>query len=200
MTFQQELSSWFAPRDGQTTPDPPSVGTKAPSTSKIPLSSTPLVIAFLRHCGCPFAEKTFLNLREAARAHRDISFVAVSHSSPAATETWLASLPQAGSEPDNLQVVVDEGREAYSAWGLGVASFGHVLSPSGLYKVWKLGREEGIWNRPTESGSRWQTAGGFGVDADGVVRWSKPAEGADEIPNFEEAAVAIEGGGREAKL
>jgi hypothetical protein len=200
MTFQQELSSWFAPRDGQTTSDPPSVGAKAPSTPKIPLSSTPLVIAFLRHCGCPFAEKTFLNFREAARAHRDISFVAVSHSSPAATETWLASLPQAGSEPDNLQVVVDEGREAYTAWGLGVASFGHVLSPSGLYKVWKLGREEGIWNRPTESGSRWQTAGAFGVNADGIVRWSRPSEGADEIPDFEEAAVAVEGGGRDAKL
>jgi hypothetical protein len=197
MSFQQELSSWFAPRDGQTTPDPPSVGAKAPSTPKIPLSSTPLVIAFLRHCGCPFAEKTFLNLREAARAHRDISFIAVSHSSSAATETWLTSLPQAGSEPDNLQVVVDEAREAYTAWGLGVASFGHVLSPSGLYKVWKLGREEGIWNRPTESGSRWQTAGGFGVDADGIVRWSRPAEGADEIPDFEEAAVAVEGGARE---
>jgi hypothetical protein len=194
MSFQQELSSWFAPRDGQTTPDPPSVGAKAPTTSKIQLSSAPLIVAFLRHCGCPFAEKTFLNLREVARAHRDISFVAVSHSSQAATDTWLASLPQAGSEPDNLQVVVDESREAYTAWGLGVSSFGHVLSPSGLYSVWKLGREEGIWNRPTESGSRWQTAGSFGVDANGVVRWSRPAQGADEIPDFEEGARAVEAG------
>ncbi|GAB7332414.1 hypothetical protein MBLNU13_g04224t1 [Cladosporium sp. NU13] len=111
MTFQQELSSWFAPRDKDTIPDPPSIGSKAPSTSKIQLSSTPLIIAFLRHCGCPFAEKTFLNLRETARAHRAISFVAVSHSSQSATDTWLASLPQAGSEPDNLQIVVDEERE-----------------------------------------------------------------------------------------
>jgi hypothetical protein len=93
-----------------------------------------------------------------------------------------------------LQVVVDESREAYTAWGLGVSSFGHVLSPSGLYSVWKLGREEGIWNRPTESGSRWQTAGSFGVDANGVVRWSRPAQGADEIPDFEEGARAVEAG------
>lgn len=88
---------------------------------------------------------------------------------------------------------MDEGREAYAAWGLGVSSFGHVLSPSGLYAVWKLGRGEGIWNRPTESGSRWQTAGSFGVDAEGVVRWGRPAEGSEEIPNFEEGARAVEG-------
>lgn len=191
MSFKQELSSWFAPRDEETVPEPPSIGAKAPTTAKIQLSAAPLVVTFLRHCGCPWAEKSFLNLREVARAHREISFIAVSHSSSAATDTWLASLPQAGSEPDNLQVVVDESREAYTAWGLGVASYGHVLSPSGLYKVWKLGREEGIWNRPTESGSRWQTSGSFGVDADGIVRWSKPAESADEIPDFVEAATAV---------
>lgn len=194
MTFQQELSSWFAPRDGQDTPEPPAVGAKAPTSSKIQLSGAPTVITFLRHCGCPWAEKTFLNLREVARAHRTTSFIAVSHSSQAATDTWLASLPQSGSEPDNLQVIVDEGREAYTAWGLGVASFGHVLSPTGLYNVWKLGREEGIWNRPTESGSRWQTSGSFGVDGSGVVKWSRPAQVAEDIPDFEEGATAAETG------
>jgi hypothetical protein len=195
MTLQQELSSWFAPRDDKTIPDPPAVGSKAPSTSKIQLSLAPLVVTFLRHCGCPFAEKTFLNLREVARGHRDTTFLAISHSSQTATDSWLASLPQAGSEPDNLQVIVDEGREAYTAWGLGVSGYSHVLSPGGLYGVWKLGREEGIWNRPTESGSRWQTAGSFGVDGTGVVRWVRVAERADEIPDLEEAAVAAEADG-----
>jgi len=197
MTFQQELSSWFAPRGdaAKTTPAPPAVGSKAPTTSKIQLSTAPLVITFLRHCGCPFAEKTFLNFREVARAHRNTTFLAISHSSQSHTDSWLASLPQAGSEPDNLQVIVDEECEAYGAWGLGVAGFSHVLSPSGLYGVWKLGREEGIWNRPTESGSRWQTSGSFGVDGEGVVRWSRPAERADEIADFEEGAVAAEAGG-----
>jgi hypothetical protein len=188
MTFQQELSSWFAPRDGKITPEPPTVGSKAPTTSKIQLSSAPLVITFLRHCGC-------LNLREVARDHRDTTFLAISHSSQTATDSWLDSLPQAGSEPDNLQVIVDEEREAYTAWGLGVSGYSHVLSPGGLYGVWKLGREEGIWNRPTESGSRWQVAGSFGVDGAGVVRWSWVAERADEIPDLEEAAVAAEAGG-----
>ncbi|KAM0724189.1 hypothetical protein Q7P37_000071 [Cladosporium fusiforme] len=194
MTFQQELGSWFA---GHTTHTahlnpPPAPGAQAPTTTKIQLSGAPTIITFLRHCGCPFAEKTFLNLREIARHHADITFLAISHSSDAATQTWLHSLPQAGSEPDNLNVIVDEDREAYAAWGLGVASFGHVLSPSGLYAVWKLGREEGIWNRPTESGSRWQVSGSFGVDGAGVVRWSRPAEGADDVPDFEEGVREVE--------
>lgn len=198
MTLQQEFSSWFAPRDGQTAvPEPPSVGSKAPTTNKIQLSGAPTVLTFLRHCGCPFAEKTFLNLRETARANRDATFIAISHSSEEATQTWLKSLPQAGSEPDNLQVVVDEGREAYAAWSLGVASFGHVLSPAGLYNVWKLGREEGIWNRPTESGSRWQVSGSFAVDGSGVVRWSRPAESADDIADFGEGVEAAMKGGEE---
>ena len=55
-----------------------------------------------------------------------------------------------------------------------------------MLSVFKLGREEGIWNKPTESGNRWQTAGSFGVDGRGVVKWSHPAQSADDIPDFEE--------------
>lgn len=89
--------------------------------------------------------------------------------------------------------MVDEEREVYAAWGLGVSGYGHVLSPSSMYSVWKLGREEGIWNRPTESGSRWQVSGSFGVDGEGVVKWGGAAERADEIPEFEDAVAAVEG-------
>lgn len=192
MSFTQELSSWFAPKGEPPNPSP-SIGSKAPQTPKIKLGSNPTILVFLRHCGCPFAEKTFLDLREVARHHRDVDFLAISHSSPSHTDSWLASLPQAGSEPDNLRVVVDEQREAYTAWGLGVSGYGHVLSPSAMWEVWRLGREEGIWNRPTESGSRWQMAGWFGIDGEGVVRWGRVAESADEIPDFEEGVSAVEG-------
>ena len=47
------------------------------------------------------------------------------------------------------------------------------------------------WNRPTESGSRWQTSGSFAVDRNGVVRWGGPAGRADFIPDFEEAVKAV---------
>ena len=149
-----------------------------------------MVLAFLRHAGCPFAESTFLNLREIARANRNIDFISVSHSSEEATDTWLKSLPQAGSEPSNLRVVVDP--DSYAAYGLGPSSYSHVLSPWALYEVWRLGKEEGIWNRPTESGSRWQTAGFFAIDGEGIVRWGRAARRADDIPDFEEAVDAID--------
>lgn len=198
MSFTQELTSWFAPKPTHEVASPPTLGSQAPKTPKLQLESgKPTILSFLRHCGCPFAEKTFLNLREAATANRHINFLAISHSDEASTETWLKSLPQAGSEPSNLKVVVDSDSEAYAAWGLGVSGYAHVLSPSALWSVWTLAKEEGIANRPTESGSRWQTAGSWGVDAEGKVRWGGPAARADEIPDFEEAVGRV--GGEEAK-
>ncbi|KAK4554028.1 hypothetical protein LTR86_008869 [Recurvomyces mirabilis] len=173
MSLQQELSSWFASRrPALTVSDPPAIGQKAPQTPNLPLETEhPTVLVFLRHTGCPFAEKTLINLREVARHHKDITFLAISHSSQEATDTWLKSLPQAGSEPSNLQIIVDEKVEAYAAWGLGSSSYAHVLSPSALYAVWRLGNEEGIWNRPCESGSRWQMSGFFAIDQDGVMTY-----------------------------
>ncbi|KAI7152109.1 hypothetical protein KC349_g9134 [Hortaea werneckii] len=228
MSLQQEFSSWFAPKppthdDKNKTnnekveediPPVPKIGEQPPSVPKLSFQPQPsrndsgppkpTIIAFLRHCGCPFAEKTFLNLRETARNRRSpqdqqdgtIDFIAISHSSAPATETWLQSLPQAGSEPGNLRVIVDEELEIYRAWGLGVAGYTHVLSPRALGEVWRLGSEEGIWNRPTESGSRWQVSGFFAVggsNGDGgmVVKWGRAAERADDVPDFQEAVRAL---------
>lgn len=191
MTFQQEFSSWFSPLNSSTAPVP-SVGSKAPQSSKLQLKhGKSAIVTFLRHAGCPFAEKTYLKFREVARTHHDIDFYAVSHSDENATQNWLKSLPQSGSESSNLKVVVDHEREAYSAWGLGASSAGHFLSPSALWDMVKVGREEGIWNRPTESGSRWQTSGFFAIDADGVVRWGRKAEAASDVPDFENAVKAL---------
>lgn len=159
------------------------------------------MITFLRHCGCPFAEKAFLNLREIANKSHDIDFIAVSHSDESSTNTWLKSLPQSGSEPSNLRVIVDDKVEIYAAWGLGPSNYAHVLDPRSMYSVWKLGRNEGIWNRPTESGSRWQTAGSYAVDGDQIVRWGGPTQRADEIPDFARAVESLQSSGRaESKL
>jgi hypothetical protein len=57
--------------------------------------------------------------------------------------------------------------------------------------VFQLGKQENIWNRPTESGNRWQTSGAFGVDRDGVVRWLQIAANAGDMPKFEEAITAL---------
>lgn len=118
MTFQQELNSWFSPKN-PTTSEPPKPGDPAPTTPNLPLDpNKKSILAFLRHCGCPFAEKTFLRLREAAKTHSDIAFIAVSHSDQASTDKWLKSLPQYGTEPSNLSIVVDAEKEVYAKWGL----------------------------------------------------------------------------------
>lgn len=116
MTIASEFYSWLTPQNPDTA-EPPKIGQPAPSTSLIDVETNKrTVITFLRHCGCPFAEKTFIRIREAAKVHRDIDFIAVSHSEEEDTQTWLKSLPQHGSEPGNLRVVVDSKKTAYAAW------------------------------------------------------------------------------------
>ncbi|CAO2654345.1 Nn.00g110780.m01.CDS01 [Neocucurbitaria sp. VM-36] len=129
-------------------------------------------------------------MRAIAPSHPNVRFIAVSHSDRESTDRWLASLPEPSiNEPANLQLVVDAEREAYAAWGLGTSSFGHVLCS--IPSVSKLGKEEGINVRPTESGNRWQTAGSFAVDGKGIVKWSKKAQRADDMPDFEEGISAV---------
>ena len=81
--------------------------------------------------------------------------------------------------------ITDPNRSLYAAYGLGVSNWAHVLAPSALSSVFQL-RNNGISNRPTESGSRWQTSGTYGIGADGLVKWGGPAGRADDIPDFEE--------------
>ncbi|KAL1652027.1 hypothetical protein SLS58_000150 [Diplodia intermedia] len=190
MTFQQELTSWLSP-EAKKTNEAPAIGSKAPSSEQLAIPAAdgrPVVVTFLRHCGCPFAEKTFRNLREAASRNPDIRFVAVSHSDQAATDRWLDSL---GGGKGSTELLIDAERDLFAQWGLGASSLWHVLSPWSMYSVYRLGRDEGIWNRPTESGNRWQMAGSFAVDGEGVVRWGGPAKQADDVPGFGEAVGAL---------
>ena len=133
------------------------------------------------------AEKTFRAFRAAAESHPDLHFIAVSHSDTEATDKCLASVDGAGK----VQVIVDAERKLYAQWGLGVSSFWHVLNPWSLWSVYKTGKEEGIWNKPTESGNRWQTAGSFAVDKEGLIKWGKRAGTADEAADFDQAVQAV---------
>ncbi|EDU44607.1 AhpC-TSA-2 domain containing protein [Pyrenophora tritici-repentis] len=191
MTWQSEFWSWMSPPAVQTA-ETPAVGQKAPTTPKLIIparNGKPTIVTFLRHCGCPFAEKTYLSLRAIAPAHPDIDFIAVSHSDQESTDRWLASLPDPSKNTQpNLQMVVDAEREAYAAWGLGTSSLWHVLgSISGVSKL----KQDGISVRSTESGSRWQTAGNFAVDGEGIVRWTRKDERADDMPDFKHGLDAV---------
>ncbi|KAL9038193.1 MAG: hypothetical protein Q9214_005384 [Letrouitia sp. 1 TL-2023] len=189
MTLRQELSSWLSPTPVPIQPAPV-IGSKAPSTPNSALSDLngqPTILTFLRHCGCPFAERTFLRFRSTASAHPKIKFIAISHSSQSSTNKWVEAV--GGTGP--IQIIVDPMRKTYAQWGLGISSLWHVLNPWGLWNVYKLGKEENIWNRPTESGSRWQTSGSFAIDRKGIVRWGGVALRANWVPDFEEAVRAI---------
>jgi hypothetical protein len=113
--------------------------------------------------------------------------VAVSHSDEQATEKWVIAV---GGEWET-KVIVDAEREIYAQWGLGSSSAWHVLNPWSMYSVYKLGKKEGIWNKPTESGTRWQTSGSFAIDGEGVVRWAQVSKAADDIPDFREALKSV---------
>lgn len=130
------------------------------------------------------AEKTFKQLTEISSKYKDVLHcVAVSHSTPEATEHWVV---QVGGNWE-VEVVIDHEREMYAQWGLGISNAWHVLSPVSLYKVFQLGKQENIWNRPTESGNRWQTSGAFAVDKDLTVRWASIARSADDMPDLNAA-------------
>lgn len=113
--------------------------------------------------------------------------IAVSHSSAETTERWI---PQVGGVW-STDVVVDEGRDLYAQWGLGLGSAWHISSPSVLYSVYRLGADENVWNRPTESGTRWQIGGAFSVDKEGIVRYVHVSKTADDLPDLKAAAQAV---------
>ena len=139
---------------------------------------TPAVLAFLRHTGCPFAEATARMLREAAAAHPDIQWVGVSHAPTRATAKWCDAI----GGLDGVRVLIDEGRVHYATWGLGRSRLGHFLGRRSLEEVGRLARQ-GIRNRHPE-GTRWQRAGTFAIDAEGIVRWRHLPEHAGDLPDL----------------
>ncbi|KAJ9655858.1 hypothetical protein H2198_005395 [Neophaeococcomyces mojaviensis] len=191
MTFQQEIASWnpFSKPQNEVKAVP-EIGSIAPST---PHFSFPrgdrksTIIVFLRHCGCPFAEKTLLTLRETAAQNPDIHLIAVSHSDKSSTEKWLQSVGGSGK----IEVLVDDQRHSFAEYGLGASSFWAVLNPWSMSSVFALGKQEDIWNRPTESGSRWQTAGVFAVDGAGKITYSHRASTSDDLGDLNAAVKSV---------
>ncbi len=153
----------------------------------------PVVVLFLRHTGCPFAEATVIAAREAATRQPDIDFVAVSHTSAQSTDAWCSALGGA----EHVRVVTDPSRASYAVWGLHT-SFGlskdniaYMFSSDPLGAAKRL-RSQGIVNRDP-AGSRWQRAGSFAIDANGIVRWRHLPAHAGELPTLDAAIRAVTG-------
>jgi alkyl-hydroperoxide reductase/thiol specific antioxidant family protein len=176
----------FLPPAAHPTAEPPAPGEAA---RRLPLPGRsgegPAVIAFLRHTGCPFAEATLRALRDAAAAHPEIEWVAVSHAGPEATQRWCDAIGGRGE----VEILLDVDRRCYAAWGLGRSSLSHFMGRRSLSEVARLARQ-GIRNRHPD-GTRWQQAGTFAIDAADVVRWRHLPEHAGELPDLDEAAAAV---------
>ncbi|KAK2024315.1 hypothetical protein LX32DRAFT_110566 [Colletotrichum zoysiae] len=132
------VAPWFSPPPPPVpVADVPKIGDLAPLDRDRKLEfgrGRPVLVVFLRCVGCAFAQKTFLALRALANKHAGtLTCIAVSHSSSAATQKWVDMLGGAW----NVQVVIDEDRAVYAAWGLGLGSVWYVFNPTSQVQGWK---------------------------------------------------------------
>ncbi|RVD84279.1 uncharacterized protein DFL_006040 [Arthrobotrys flagrans] len=198
-TLKSEIASFSSPAANPELSAVPKVGDHFPESDQLPqlqsLNGKPVLITFLRHCGCPFAEKAFQSFRSLSDAHPDTTFIAISHSNREDTDEWVVSVGGTG----DVEIVVDPERTLYAKWGLGFSSYWANIGPMTMWKALKLGSDELIYNRPTKSGYRWQTAGSFAVDVDGTVRWVYVSRNAPDIPVFEDGLGAVGRGGKKEK-
>jgi hypothetical protein len=175
----------FLPPPATSTASPPEVGAAGPALPGGAPAGGPLVLAFLRHTGCPFAEWTARELRAAAQQHPGVEWVAVSHASDDATRTWADAVGGLGG----VTLLSDPERTSYAAWGLGRSSLAHFAGRRSLTQVARLARE-GVRNRHPD-GSRWQQAGAFAVGGDGIVAWRHLPEHAGDLPDLDAAATSL---------
>ncbi|KAI1488576.1 hypothetical protein F5X96DRAFT_68886 [Biscogniauxia mediterranea] len=98
----------------------------------------PVIVLFLRCVGCAFAQKSFLALRALATKNQGrLRCIAVSHSSAAATRKWIDLLGGAWS----VEILIDDDRSVYAAWGLGLGSVWYVLNPATQVQGWREKKE-----------------------------------------------------------
>jgi hypothetical protein len=85
----------------------PNVGDAAPTLGKdigFP-HDKPVLVVFLRHCGDPFAEKTFRLLTDLSNHHSEVHCVAVSQSSQEETDKWCVTV----TDVNQMNMAADKG-------------------------------------------------------------------------------------------
>jgi hypothetical protein len=88
-----------------------------------------------------------------------------------------------------VEVASDPSRRSYAVWGLDRTGLGHFMGRRSLTAVAGLARQ-GIRNRHP-AGTRWQSAGTFALDRDGIVRWRSLPAHAGELPDLQRALDAV---------
>lgn len=171
----------FIPPRALPTSPAPSPGELARELPVALESGRPAIVSFLRHTGCPFAERTMQMLRGQAERSPQVQWVAISHAPAAETARWCAAV----GGPGMVVLASDPSRRSYAAWGLGRTDLGHFMGRRSLAAVAGLART-GIRNRHP-AGTRWQSAGTFALDRAGIVRWRSLPAHAGELPDLQRA-------------
>src|SRR5947209_18808797 len=124
-------------------------------------------------------------LREEALRSPGIQWVAISHAPEVQTARWCEAVGGTGT----VTVESDPARRCYAAWGLDRTDVTHCMGRRSLSAVAELARL-GVRNRHP-AGTRWQSAGTFAVDREGIVRWRSLPSHAGDLPALDDALRAI---------
>ncbi|KAI0883899.1 uncharacterized protein GGS22DRAFT_166347 [Annulohypoxylon maeteangense] len=145
----------------------------------------PVIVLFLRCVGCAFAQKSFLALRDLAIKNQGrLTCIAVSHSSREATWKWVDILGGAW----NVEVVIDEDRAVYAAWGLGLSNFWYMFNPTTQMQGWKEKGWLGI-----KVANSLQRTGSFKQDATANSTTSATTTGVGGAPEASEGPSTVMG-------
>ncbi|WWC66848.1 uncharacterized protein I206_100755 [Kwoniella pini CBS 10737] len=177
----------------QTSPTPsplPEIGSKAPSLPDVTLEQKPTIVAFVRHCGCPFAEKEINILAEELKKNDELRIVIVQHAEKEQVNNWFNEIggPRLFPDLSRYTLIPDPSREIYAKWGIGQLGWLGMISPSIITNLNNLKKSDNIDLRSTGAGSyRWQNSGGFAIDKERIIRWRKLAEDSSDICDYAEA-------------
>ncbi|KAK4051566.1 hypothetical protein OIV83_002706 [Microbotryomycetes sp. JL201] len=180
------------PSQHPTVAPPLKVGSTAPLLPGEPGFDTSTIVAFVRHCGCPFAEKEVKTLaaeaNDAWSGGRELRVVVVTMSSEAVSMEWFDNVGGKDFQHrDRVRLISDPDRTLYGQFGLGTLSFGALFGLETLKSLRGLA-SEGIVNTATRDGSnRWQNSGGFAIDRGGQIKWVHVAKDASDVSNWQEA-------------
>jgi len=133
----------------------------------------PLVLIFVRHSGCPFAERDVKAARRAQAEYPQARYCLVTHGDQALTERWLQQIGGVGE----VLWYHDAERRLHGAFGLGYSSAWHFMgwrSLLGVIRLWP----QGIRNR-IATGTRWQKSGVFVVTHQRLI-WCRIASSAEQ--------------------
>ncbi|WWC58127.1 uncharacterized protein I303_100662 [Kwoniella dejecticola CBS 10117] len=182
------------PQTSPTAEPIPEIGSTAPALPGISLGGTPTLVAFVRHCGCPFAEKEVKLLSEELKKDGRLRVIIVQHAEEEQVESWFNEIggPKLFPDGSRYTLLPDPSRETYAQWGIGQLPWLGMISPSVINNMNDLKKADNIDLRPTGVGSyRWQNSGGFAVDEEGILRWRKIAQDSSDICDYSEATKSV---------